>query len=155
MWKCKSLSCVQFFATPRIAARQTSLSMEFSRQEYWSGLPIPSPKDLPDLGLNPCLPHCRQILCHLSHQRSSGRRPKQTFFQRGYTDGQQAHEKMLTTTNHWRNANQNHEVSSHIWQNACHQKKNTNNKVGKDMEKKKPLYTVGTNVNWCNHSRKH
>ena len=34
-------------------------------------------------------------------------------------------------------------------------KKNTNNKVGKDMEKKKPLYTVGMNVNWCNHSRKH
>ena len=34
-------------------------------------------------------------------------------------------------------------------------KKNTNNKVGKDMEKKKPLCTVGKKVNWYNHSRKH
>ena len=35
-----------------------------------------------------------------------GRRPKQTFFQRRHIDGQQAHEKMLTTANHYRNANQ-------------------------------------------------
>ena len=35
---------------------QTPLSMEFSRQEYWSGLPFPSPADLPDLGIKPRYP---------------------------------------------------------------------------------------------------
>ena len=34
--------------TPRTLARQAPLSMEFSRQEYWSGLPFSSPEDLPD-----------------------------------------------------------------------------------------------------------
>ena len=41
-------SCVQLFATPWIVAHQTLLSMGFPRQEYWSGLPCPSPGDLPD-----------------------------------------------------------------------------------------------------------
>ena len=41
-WKWK-WSCVRLFATPWTAAYQVSLSMEFSRQEYWSGLPFPSP----------------------------------------------------------------------------------------------------------------
>ena len=42
-----ALSCVQLFATPWTVDRQTPLSMEFSRQEYWSGLPFPSAGDLP------------------------------------------------------------------------------------------------------------
>ena len=37
------LNRVQLFATPWTAAHQASLSVEFSRQEYWSGLPFPSP----------------------------------------------------------------------------------------------------------------
>ena len=37
-------------------ARQTLLSMEFSRQEYWSGLPCPPPGDLPNPGIEPTLP---------------------------------------------------------------------------------------------------
>ena len=41
----KSLSHVQLFATPWTAAYQAPLSMGFSRQEYWSGVPLPSPKD--------------------------------------------------------------------------------------------------------------
>ena len=41
--KVKSLSHVQLFATPRIAAHQAPPSMGFSRQEYWSGVPLPSP----------------------------------------------------------------------------------------------------------------
>ena len=41
--KVKSLSRVQLFATPRTAAHQAPLSMGFSRQEYWSGVPLPSP----------------------------------------------------------------------------------------------------------------
>ena len=41
--KGKSLSCVRLFTTPRTAAHQAPLSMGFSRQEYWSGVPSPSP----------------------------------------------------------------------------------------------------------------
>ena len=45
--KVKSLSRVQLFATPWTAAYQAPLSMGFSRQEYWSGLPLPSPLSIP------------------------------------------------------------------------------------------------------------
>ena len=40
------------FVTSWIVAHQAPLSMDFSRQEYWSGLPTPSPGDLPDPGIN-------------------------------------------------------------------------------------------------------
>ena len=43
------------FATPWTLAHQVPLSMVFSRQEYWSGFPFPSPWDLLDLEFNPCL----------------------------------------------------------------------------------------------------
>ena len=43
-------------ATPWTAAYQAPQSMEFSRQEYWSGLPFPSPGDLPDPGIEPKSP---------------------------------------------------------------------------------------------------
>ena len=43
------LSCEQLFAAPWTIACQAPLSMEFSRQEYWRGLPFPSPRDLPNL----------------------------------------------------------------------------------------------------------
>ena len=49
--KCQLLSCVWFFATPWTVVRQALLSMGFSRQEYWSGLSLPSPGDLPDPGI--------------------------------------------------------------------------------------------------------
>ena len=51
-----ALSCfsrVQLFATLRTGACQAPLSMGFSRQEYWSGLPCPPPGDLPDSGIKP------------------------------------------------------------------------------------------------------
>ena len=57
--KVKSLSCVQLFATPWTVAHQAPPSMEFSRQEYWSGLPFPSPGDLPDQGIKPGSPALR------------------------------------------------------------------------------------------------
>ena len=77
--KVKSLSRVQFFLTPWTVAHQAPPSMEFSRQEYWSGLPFPSPGDLPDPGIEPRSPtlqadaltseppgkptiHCKQLL---------------------------------------------------------------------------------------------
>ena len=51
--KVKSLGCVRPFSTPWTIAYQAPLSMGFSRQEYWSGLPFPSPGDLPDPGIEP------------------------------------------------------------------------------------------------------
>ena len=49
--KVKSLNRVRLFVTPWTAARQAPQSTAFSRQEYWSGLPFPSPGDLPDPGI--------------------------------------------------------------------------------------------------------
>ena len=49
--KVKSLSRVRLFATPWTVAHQAPLSMGFSRQEYWNGLPFPSPGDLPGPGI--------------------------------------------------------------------------------------------------------
>ena len=66
----KSLSRVWLFATPWTVARQAPLSMGFSNQEYWSGLPFPSPGDLPNPGIEAGLLHCRQMLYPLSHQGS-------------------------------------------------------------------------------------
>ena len=54
--KVKSLSRVRLFATWWIVAYQAPPSMGFSRQEYWSGLPVPSPGDLPDPGVEPRSP---------------------------------------------------------------------------------------------------
>ena len=54
--KVKSLSRSQLFTTPWTAAYQAPPSMEFSRQEYWSGLPFPSPGDLPNPGIKPGSP---------------------------------------------------------------------------------------------------
>ena len=50
---CRLLIRVHLSATPWTAARQAPLSMGFSRQEHWSGLPCPSPEDLPDPGIKP------------------------------------------------------------------------------------------------------
>ena len=52
----KSLSYVWLFATPWTVTYKAPLSMEFSRQKYWSGLPFPSPGDLPDPGIKPGSP---------------------------------------------------------------------------------------------------
>ena len=49
----QTLSCVQLFVTPWTAAHQSPLSMEFSRQKYWNGLPFPPPGDLPHPGIEP------------------------------------------------------------------------------------------------------
>ena len=54
--KVKLLSHVLLFATLWTVACQAPLSMGFSRQEYWSGLPFPSPGDLPDPGIEPGSP---------------------------------------------------------------------------------------------------
>ena len=54
--KVKSLSHVQLFVTLWTVAYQDPPSTGFSRQEYWSGLPLPSPGDLPDPGIEPWSP---------------------------------------------------------------------------------------------------
>ena len=54
--ECYLLSHVRLFENPWTIASQAPLSMEFSRQEYWSGLPFPSPEDLPDTGIKPGSP---------------------------------------------------------------------------------------------------
>ena len=65
------LSYVRLFATPQTVAHQAPLSMEFSRQQYWSGLPFPPPGDLPDPGIklvcppSPALPVVFLLLHHL------------------------------------------------------------------------------------------
>ena len=52
----KSLGCVRLFMTPWTVAYQAPPSMEFSRQQYWSGLPFSSQGDLPDPGIEPGSP---------------------------------------------------------------------------------------------------
>jgi len=54
--KVKSLSCVQLFATWWTVAHKAPLAMGFSRQGYWSGLPFPSPGDLPNPEIEPGSP---------------------------------------------------------------------------------------------------
>ena len=51
--KVKSLSHVRLFVTPWTVAHEAPISIEFSRQEYWSELPFSSPGDLPDPGIEP------------------------------------------------------------------------------------------------------
>ena len=51
-----SLSRVQLFVTSWTVAPQAPLFMGFPRQEYWNGLPFPSPRDLPDPGIEPVSP---------------------------------------------------------------------------------------------------
>ena len=57
--KVKSLNRVGLFVIPWTVACQAPPSMGFSRQEYWSGVPFPSPGDLPDPGIEPWSPVCQ------------------------------------------------------------------------------------------------
>ena len=79
-----------------------------------------------------------------------GRIPKQTFFLKRHTDGQQAHEKkMLNIGNYCINANQNYiEVPPHT---SGHHYKSPKTNAGEGVEKKEPSYTVGWKVNWYNN----
>ena len=76
----KLLSRVRLFATPWTVAYRAPPSMGLSRQECWSGLPFSSPGDLPDLGIEPGSPHCRQMLYRLSHQGSPEQLAKPVHF---------------------------------------------------------------------------
>ena len=52
----RACSVVSYSETPWAAAHQAPLSMGFSRQEYWYGLPFPSPGNVPDQGIKPVSP---------------------------------------------------------------------------------------------------
>ena len=74
----------EYFVTPWTIAHQAPLSMGFSRQKYWSGLPCPSPADLPDPGSQSCI-SCigRQILFFTTEPPGKSRSPwcsQKTFF---------------------------------------------------------------------------
>ena len=66
----KLLSQVQLFATPWTVAHQAPLSMGFSRQEYWTGLPCPLPGDLSNQEIEPSSPALQMDSLLLSHQES-------------------------------------------------------------------------------------
>ena len=73
-WKCQLLHRVHFFANPWTVAHQASLSMEFSRQEFWSGLPFPSSGDLPNPSIKPRSPALQED----SLLSEPSRKPKNT-----------------------------------------------------------------------------
>ena len=66
----KLLSHVQLFATPWTVARQAPLSMRFSRQEYWTGLPCPPPGHVSSQEIEPPFPALQMDSLLLSHQES-------------------------------------------------------------------------------------
>ena len=68
-WKCQSLSHARLFAIPWVVAHQLPLSMEYSKQEYWNGLPFPSPRDLPNPGNKPV--SSTWYADSLNHQRAT------------------------------------------------------------------------------------
>ena len=74
MWVCvpaQSYGCVRFSVTLQIVACQPPLSVGFPWEEYWSGLPFPSPEDLPDPGIKPTFPESPALQpdsLPLSHQ---------------------------------------------------------------------------------------
>ena len=67
--KVTSLSRVRLFVTPWTLAHQAPPSMGFSGQEYWSGLPFPSPGDLPDPGIEPRSPALQAATKEDGYQR--------------------------------------------------------------------------------------
>ena len=100
------------FVTPWTVAHQAPLSMGFPRQEYWSGLPFPSPGDLPDPGIKAGLLHCNWILYCLSHREPLCHRPDIKQLRRGreriwtqvYTPQETMYLPTLPTSEHtwWR-----------------------------------------------------
>ena len=76
-------------------ACQAPLSMEFPRQEYWSGLPFPSPGFFPTQGSNLGLPHWRQILYRLSHQGSLRRQTPAYIYAQNFSSGTNLLSKLI------------------------------------------------------------
>ena len=77
---CYSLSRVQLFTPPWTVAPQAPLSMGFSRQEYWSGLPFPSPGDLPNPGIEPVSPASHALIGRFFTVWATGDKLSQTWW---------------------------------------------------------------------------
>ena len=75
-------NCVQPFATLWTIAHQTSVSMRFPRQEYWSGLPFPSPSDLPDPRIEPTSPASPVLAHRFFTTMPPGKPPTKIFLKR-------------------------------------------------------------------------
>ena len=74
---CQTSCCPGWGKTPGTVAHQAPLSMGFSRQEHWSGLPLPPPRDLPDPGIEPGSPALQADSLPLNHQGGPlGRAPR-------------------------------------------------------------------------------
>ena len=71
-----ALSHVQLFVIPLTVGRQALLSMRFSRQEYWSGLPFPPPGDLPDPEIKPLSPASSALAGEYFHHCATWETPK-------------------------------------------------------------------------------
>ena len=79
-----------------------------------------------------------------------GRGPEQTFLQTRYTNGPQAHDKMLSIINHQGKANHNHsEIPLHTNQDNYNQKKRNITSVDKDVEKLDTGCIAGRDIKWC------
>ena len=155
------------FVTPCTIAHQAPLSVGFSRQESWNGLPFPSPEYLSDPGIEPvsfASPALAGVFFTTvppgnhekpwSAKESWERRTKRT--QTFFWGRVRWPWKSLNIMNYQGNANWNHnEMPSHTHQNGYYQKTMFYMikiaRIGEDVEKKEPLYTVGGNVNWCSH----
>ena len=91
-------------------------------------------------------------------QLKMGRRTEQTFYQRGNSYGQQAHEKVLNIADHEGNANQNQkEISlnlSDIPQPGCYQKEYKQQMLIRMLDKREPSPTDDENRDWCSHCGK-
>ena len=87
------LSCVRLFETPWTVAHQVPLSMGFSRQGYWSGLPFPSPGIFLTQGSNQGLRIPRQMLYCLNHGEALSGSRRITKFQSSCQDGMASHRK--------------------------------------------------------------
>ena len=108
---CVCISCSVVSESLWTVAHQAPLSVEFSRQEYWSGLPSPSPRDLPDPGIKPGSPALQAESLpseppgkpqgtHITLQQKKNnpdfkmdKGPEQTFLKVKFTKGQQVQEK--------------------------------------------------------------
>ena len=94
---------VQLFATPWTVARQAPLSMEFSRQEYWSGLPFLLQGIFPTQGLNPTLLHWQVDSLPLSHLGST---PFDGYFTENSDLAMETMEKPFYCSISWKHSNQ-------------------------------------------------
>ena len=129
-------------ATPWTVAHQAPLSTGFSRQKYWSGLPFPSPGDLPNPEIEPSSP---ALQAGTLTSKSPGKpQRRHTWLINTWKDAQ--HHWLLEKCK----SRPQWAITSHLSKWLSSKRPQITN-AGEDVEKSEPLYTVGGNVNWCSH----